>query len=209
MDLHRLLDQRGEPPLDDLLLAHPLLDARGLGLRVAGEVGERGQDTPKLLERRVVLADVLGEGIQPVREDLRIGIGIDGEPGARVPQEERPVGELELELTGLEDAPVLIRKHGKEDLVAELGLRRVPVHVEDGGPGRARAVLQHVQPPRIGIPRDPHVIGHEVEDDSEAATAEVLDHAIERGRAAHLRIEGVVVRDVVAVGAARAALEAR
>src|SRR5712692_9134567 len=158
---------------------------------------------------RVLLAEVLSQSLEPMREDLRIGVGIDGQPSPRVPEEERAVRELELELLRLEDATILIRKDGEEDLVSKLGLRRGPVHIEDGGPRRAWTILEHVQPPRIRVPGYPHVIGHEVEDDAEVVSAEGLGHAIEGGRAPDLRIEGIVIRHVVAVRAARAALEAR
>src|SRR5262249_8710935 len=91
---------------------------------------------------------------------------------------------------------------------AQLGLGRLPLDVEEARVGRAGAVLEHVQPPRITVAGDAHVIGHDVEDDSHAPAPERLRHAVERRRAADLRIESVVVRDVVAVRAARPALEA-
>ncbi len=52
------------------------------------------------------------------------------------------------------------------------------------------------------------MIGDDVENDAHAALLERQSHAVEGGGAAKFRIEGIVVRHVVAVRAARATLEA-
>src|SRR5678815_3106341 len=63
-DLRRFLDEGGEPPLDDLLLAQALLDPRGIRLRPAGQVVERGEDAAQLAQPRVVGAEPLREGVE-------------------------------------------------------------------------------------------------------------------------------------------------
>ena len=63
-DLRRLLDEGGEAPLDDLLLAQALRNPRGIRLRPAGQVLERGEDAPQLAQPGVL-------GAEPLREARR------------------------------------------------------------------------------------------------------------------------------------------
>ena len=142
-------------------------------------------------------------------EDLRVGARGDGQARARVPQVEGAVRELERELLRLEHPAVLVGQDGQEDPVAQLGLGRRPVDVEELGPRRGGAVLEHVEPPGVGVARDAHVVRHHVQDEPEPARGQRGGHPVEGGGAAELRVERVVVGDVVAVGAAGTTAEAR
>jgi hypothetical protein len=150
----------------------------------------------------------VGEDVEAVGQDLRVGVGGDGQARPRVPQVEGAVRELELELLGLQHAAVLVGEDGQEHAIAQLRLDRGPVDVEEGRAGRGPPVLQHVQPPGIGVARDPHVVGHHVEDQAETPGGQRGGQTVEGGRAADLGVECVVVGDVVAVRAAGAAAEA-
>ncbi len=202
-------DESGEATLDDLLLAQPLRDARGVGLGAAGQVLERGQDAAQLLEPRVLRPEAARERVEAIGQDLRVGVGGDRQARPRVAQVEGAVRELELELLGLERAPVLIRQDRQEHSIAQLGLDRRPVDVEEAGAGGGPAVLEHVQPPGVGVARDAHVVRDHVEDQAEAARGQRGGQAIEGGRPADLGIERIVIGDVVAVRAAGPAAEAR
>ena len=208
-DLRRLLDEGGEPALDDLLLAQALRDPRGIGLRPAGQVVERGEDAAQLAQARVLGAEPVRDGVEAMREDLRIRVRAQRQARPGVAHEERALGQLDAELSRLEHAAVLVGQDGQQHLVGQLALHGMPVDVEERGPRRAGAVLEHVEPPRVGVARDAHVIGDDVEDEAEAMRGQRRGHPVEGRLAADLRIEGIVVGDVVAVRAAGPALEAR
>jgi len=201
-DVGGLLGERHQPPLDDLLLAQPLLDPPGIGLGAPGQVLDRGQDATQLLEPRVLRAQTLDDRLEPVGQDLRVGPGGDRQARARVAQVEGAVHELERELLRLEHPAVLVGEDRQQHAVAQLALGRGPVDVEELGPRRGRAVLEHVEPPGVGVARDAHVVRHHVQDQAEPARGQPGGHPVEGGRAPQLRIERVVVGDVVAVGAA-------
>ena len=207
-DLGRLLGEREQPPLHDLLLPHPLLDAPGVGLGTARQVLDGGEDAAQLLETGVLRPEPPGQGVQPVAQDQGVGAGRDGQPRPRVAEVEGPVRELQRELLRLQHPPVLVGQDGQQHAIAQLDLRRRPVDVEDLGPRGGGAVLQHVEPPGVGVARDAHVVRHDIKNETEALLAEPVRHAVEGGRAAQLRVERVVVGDVVAVRAAGPAAEA-
>ena len=70
------------------------------------------------------------------------------------------------------------------------------------------APFQHVEPPGV-VGADRHVVGHEIEDQPEAGVLQRGAQPREAFLAAELRIERVVIDDVVAVRAAGARLEER
>ena len=50
-------------------------------------------------------------------EDPGVRLGAYGQPGALAAQPDRAVDQLELELSRLQDLPILVREHGQEHLV--------------------------------------------------------------------------------------------
>ena len=69
-----------------------------------------------------------------------------------------------------------------------------------GAYGEAGPVLEDVLPPRVAA-RDPHVIGHHVEDEAHPVPAQRVGEAPEGQLASQLVAQAVVVGDVVAVRA--------
>ena len=150
-----------------------------------------------------------GQPVQAVAENHRVGLRRHGQARPRVPDDEGALDQLQGELLGLEDPAVLVGEHGEQHAAAELGLDGGPVDVEEARVGRARPVLQHVQPPGVGVAADPHVVGNDVEHDPHVKSGQGGGHAVEGVGTAKLGVERVVVGDVVAMRAARARLEAR
>jgi hypothetical protein len=119
---------------------------------------------------------------------------------------EAAVAQAQLQLALVEDGAVLIPEDGQQDLAAQLLLHRMPVDVEEGGVLGHGPLLQHVQPPRVVVARDAHVVGHHVEEQSHAARAQARRQPLQRGLAADLLAHAVVIGDVVAVRVLRGGL---
>ena len=115
--------------------------------------------------------------------------------------------ELEVELPGLQHGAVLVAEKRHQQLVAQVAAVRVPVDVEPAGIGRIRAPFQHVEPQRIVGAADAHVVRHEIQHLPEPVLRERRHHRLESRLIAQLRIERVMIDDVVAVGAARPRLQ--
>src|ERR1041385_8969720 len=84
----------------------------------------------------------------------------------------------------------------------------MPIDIEESRVGRGFPILQHVQPPGVIATHDPHVVGHDVEDDSHPSLSQRVDQSIEIFRRANLWIERVVIDDVASVHAAGTRFEA-
>ncbi len=72
-----------------------------------------------------------------------------------------------------------------------------------------RAVLQHVEPPLIVLTHDAQMIGNDVDDQPHRVLVQRLDQPLEILARSKLGIELRVVRDIVAVHAARPRLQDR
>ena len=209
---HRLAlgGQRGQPSLDHLLLALALRDPLEVGLVVLGEVADGGQDALVFEERGVLGAEGPLQLVEAVREDIGVAARGHREAAVVVLDRERPVGEGQLELAGLEDVAVGVAQDREQDLVLELRAGRGPPgDVEVRAVSRGGPVLQHVVPPGVLVRADPHVVGDGVEDLAKPALAQGGDPGLIILLGADLRVEAAVVDDVVAVGAPRPGLEIR
>ena len=134
--------------------------------------------------------------------DARRLARIDRQILIEVPQHDHAVAERELQLAALEDVAVLIAQDRQEQLGVELRLDGTPVDVEEDRGGRAGTVLEQIVPPGVGAGPDAHVVRHEVDDVPHAVRGNRRRERRVRLGAAHLRIDFVVVGDVVAVRAA-------
>jgi len=123
---------------------------------------------------------------------------------------ERPVVRLEreLQLARFENQTVVVSEHRNEHPVHELGIDGRPVDVEELAVDRGRPVLEHVHPPGVVGAHHPHVVGDHVENLAHAVRLQRCAEALEALRAAEVRIERVVVDDVVAVRAVGAGAQA-
>ena len=109
--------------------------------------------------------------------------------------------EAKLELAPLQDLTVVIAEEGQQNLSAQLRLGGLPVDVEELRIGGAWTVLEYVQPPEVLVASDSHVVGNEVEDLSHSVPVQCIDEGRERLLVAHLRVECIVIGDVVPVRA--------
>ncbi len=82
--------QRGDPALDDLLLAVPFGDAIGAGLGVLGQVPDRGQDTLELQHGVVIGPECGRDRPQGRLQDGLITLGVQGEAVVVILDMERP-----------------------------------------------------------------------------------------------------------------------
>ncbi len=98
---------------------------------------------------------------------------------------------------------------GTSTLCARSPVGRRPVDIEEAGVHRGLAVLEHVHPPGVVAAEDAHVVRHEIEDVPHAVARAARRQALEVRGAADLRVERVVVDDVVAVRAAGARAKVR
>ena len=140
---------------------------------------------------------------------MPIRVGRDRQRLVVVADDERAVAIGELQLLPLEHRAVLIAEDRDQDLVGQLVLHRMPVDVEEAREARARAVLEHVEPPRVRRLRDAHVVRHEVHDVPHAARVQRVDPRPVLLVGADLRVEPRRIGDVVAVRAAGHRLQIR
>ena len=176
-------------------------------LAEAGQILQRRQDTEELVQRRAVGAERRRERSDRTSQDLWRLLGVDWKLVVEVLQRQLAVGEVELQLAALEDAPVLVAEDRQQQLVAQRDLDRRPVDVEERCAWGTWAVLEHVTPPEICRRADPHVIGNEVDHVPEAERLKPLHEPRVCFGAAELGVDRVVVGDVVAVRAAGARRE--
>jgi hypothetical protein len=163
-------------------------------------------------EIRISVPSRLFERRQAVRQDGKVGLGIEGKPCLVIAHEEAVLVQLESEFLPFESAAIKVAEDGKQDLVllenSRLGDRRVPVDVEVSGVRRAGTVFEHVHPPGI-VGAGRHVVGHDVQKQSHAVTVEPFDQLLEFPLRPQLGVDAQGVRNVVAVGASAPGPETR
>ena len=167
-----------------------------------GQVLQRGQDAQELVQLRVVGAEFGRERPDRAPIHLRREPGVGRQHVVEILHDEDAVPELEVELAAFEHAAVLVTEDRQQELCLECRLDRSPVDIEVArarGPG---AVLEDVAPPRVRAGTDPHVIRHEVDHVTQSESGQTGNEAGVRLRSAELRIDRVVIADVVAVHAA-------
>ena len=110
---------------------------------------------------------------------------------------------LELELARFQRFAVVLAQHRQQQLAAR------PVDVEVARVGRCPALFQHVEPPRVVRVQHAHVVRHEVGHETHAVLAQRFDQLAQLRFGADLRIDRVVVDEVIAVHAARPRFQER
>jgi hypothetical protein len=94
----------------------------------------------------------------------------------------------------------LLAEDGEEQLIGKLGLDGVPIDVEEVGIGRIRAVFEHVVPPGVLRARG-HVVGDHIKNVPHAMLVERGDKFAISRLTTQLRIDLVVIAQIVAMGA--------
>ena len=141
--------ERGQPPLDDFLLARAHRDRRRARASCAA-AGAR-LAVRMLCSSSASRAGVIVEPARRVRRRriVAVGVGRDRQPLVVVARRRTRRRVRELQLLPLEHGAVLIAENRDQHLVRELVLHRMPLDVEEAREARARAVLEDVQPPRV------------------------------------------------------------
>jgi hypothetical protein len=123
-----------------------------------------------------------------------------------VADDERATNPGEPEFAGLQHPAVVVAEDGNEDGERRSVVRARPVDVEVPRVVTGGTVLEDVPPPPVGRV-DGHVVGHDVQQLSEARVVESAHHAGVSRRPAKLGVQPVRVDDVVAVCAPGRCLE--
>jgi hypothetical protein len=190
----------GQRPLVRFLVAIALGNLLRGG---AAPVRQRAEQAAQLLQLRIALQRQHGI------EDARVGARIERQAMFVIMDREgaERALELQLELAALEHGSVGLRQHRHQHLVGERRIHRIPVDVEivrvDGG----LPALEDIHPPRIVGSHDTNVIRHDIEDMAHGVRTQLRHQQLEILAAADFRIEGVVIDDVIAMGAAGARAE--
>ncbi len=108
--------------------------------------------------------------------------------------------EPQLDVAVFEDHAVLLTEHGKEHPSFEIEPGGIPIYVEILGERRLSAPLENIQPPGVVATTNGHVVGDDVEDEAHPVPMQCIDEFAEFLLASELRVEPVMVDDVVAVG---------
>ena len=168
--------------------------AGGLGLlarpcKAAGP--DLGKQPGRLLERAA-----LGQqnGGIVARLDRKAMLAIDGRQPACLGIE------LQRQLAAGEHLAIRIAQERRQHAATLRGVGRIPIDVEELGIRAGTAPLQHVQPPGVVGPAHAHVVGHDIEHEAHAVLPQGLDQPAQRVLATQLRIEAVMVHDIVAMG---------
>ena len=85
---------------------------------------------------------------------------------------EGPVVTLDMNLACIKDPAVMVSQYRQHDQMVQFAFWGHPLHVEIGRISARLSVLQHIPPPEIVLPADGHVVGHDVEKESEVVCAE-------------------------------------
>ena len=98
-----------------------------------------------------------------------------------------------------ENGSVVIAQRRHQHPVREIRVGRLPVDVEEIRVDRCLSVFQHVQPPRVVAPHDSHVVRHHVYDLAHPMLMQAGHESVEFFARADLRVQRLVIDDVVAV----------
>ena len=188
--------------LDDDLLAATLGQFLRIGCRRSGQSLARRDDAGQFQLCRVLLIQCTQE-LQRRGQDERVGWRGDRQRRLVVVDRERAVCKGKLKFSAFQDHPVGITEDRQQNLAAQLFLQRTPVDIKIGGVDGGAAILQQVLPPGVRAGSDPHVVRDDVNQETHVVRAQVVDQRLQVTVRANLRVDGGVVRDVIAVHAAR------
>ena len=134
-----------------------------------------------------------------VLQDVRIGLRNDREPVIIVGDEKGPLLEGDLQFLVFQDDPVLVSEDGNENLILELLFHRVPVDIKEVRIDRTGTVFHDIHPPYIVPTCDTHMVRNDIEDLPHPVSPEFQDHFVIFPFCAYLRVQGIVINDIVTV----------
>src|SRR6516162_1988901 len=88
-----------------------------------------------------------------------------------------------------------------------MALQAFPLDVERSCESRFGAEFQYIEPPGVVGVIDPHMVGNKIQNESHVRLEERITQKLEPLFSAELRIDRVVIDDVITMGAAGARLE--
>ncbi len=108
---------------------------------------------------------------------------------------------FQLDVSLFEFLSVRLAKNRQQHLSSQLRLQCVPINIEKVRVFRRLPVAQHILPPRSGVVPDPHVIGNNIKNQRHTHRLHLTHACVEFFFGADLRVECVVVGDIVTVRA--------
>ena len=139
--------------------------------------------------------------LDPVLEDIDIGLRDNGKPVFVIADKKGPLLKNEPQILIFEDIPVLVSEDRDENLVPEFPFNRVPVDIKEIRIDRTRPVLEQIHPPEILLAGDAHMVRDNIEDLPHPVFSEFLCHFIVFLFCPDFRVQGVVVHDVISMQA--------
>src|SRR5262245_8237550 len=126
-------------------------------------------------------AERLGELAKSNREDLGVPRRVNRHATVVTRYKKRAALIAKSDVAALKRLSVRAGKNRQQHTIlrVRVGFQRVPVDVEVGGKGRARAVFQDVGPPIVAWVGDAHVIRDEVEDEAHPSHAQLVRQPVE------------------------------
>ncbi len=191
-------DERARVLLLGLREEPPRRRGGGASRRAVGDRLERREERRERRQRRRVGAV----------EDERVRRRREREEMLEVAQREA-VEILPAQLAIVENVTVLLAEERQQYFSAQLGAQRTPVDVEVVGVVRVLAPGEQIEPPRVVVAADPHVVRDEVQDVAHSVRAQRRDERPVVVGVAELGVERVVIDDVVAVQRTGARFEIR
>src|SRR6266853_3055923 len=143
-------------------------------------------------------------------QDPRIFFRIDGKTMFMVSNVEFAaiLTKNKLQFAALQHGPVVIVQNRNQHLSMKFLFQWLPIDVKEIGVDRSLSILEHIEPPGVIAAHYSHVIGNDIKNQPHASLMKRGDEAVEIFRRANLRIEGVVVDDIVPVHTAGTSLKA-
>lgn len=195
----------------NLLVAIALGDALRGNFLPSRQVTECGDQTLEFLQVKVLRSELTRQLICTVLQNAWIFPGIYGKAMIAILNIECAANGIEeqFQFAAFEHSAVMIVKHRHQNFSTQFFFQRMPVDIEKVGINGRFPVLQNIEPPGVVAAHHSHMIGHDVHDYSHAVLVENFHKAIEILGSANLRIERIVIDNVVSMHASGASLQAR
>ena len=152
--------ERGQAAFVNLFIASSFRDFVRPCFATAGQMVEGRDQALKLQQLWILRTQRAFQAFNPVGENARIFLGIDGKAMLVIKNAEFALFrvELQLEFAAVKDSAVLIAQDRHQDFELQFVLQRFPVNIEKLGVGGSLSVLQNIQPPGVIGPHHPHVV---------------------------------------------------
>src|SRR5580658_2075808 len=154
----------------NLFVAITLGDAVAARFLPSRQVAESGDQTLKLEYVWILLPMRFSFSRLALLQNTRIFFGINRETMFAIPNVEFTARAIEdqLQLATFQNSAVVIMQNRHQHFSLKFLFQRVPVDIKKASIGRSLAVLENVEPPGIVTAHHPHMVGHDVQNQSHA-----------------------------------------